>query len=468
MNKNIVKITLFLLAIAIIVMSPTSIYANTDENMFSKQEIAKDVEFLFNRLENVHPNLYFSISKEEVEGRVQEALRDIDNSIDDVEIYKRIAPILSILNDGHTFINYPQSFIQKVNLSDNIIPLGISVKDKKLFVANVLNEEHFDRYKNYEILSINSKESIDIYNEMKCYVFGSQNAFRESSMSKMFINLYYLNNKFEDEYTIKLKDSNEKTVTLKVPGQSIKEIRTFLSTKSENRQRKLYEYKVLEDNIALIEFNSFSDFNGFKDFLDETFKDINNRGIKELIIDLRQNGGGNSSLGDLLVEYIYDGNYKSGAKMDLKVSQELIDYYQENNYLSEDELNTFKEMIGERYSFNPSATRSFMENPVFDGDTYFLIGKNTFSSAVMLSATVKDYNMGYLIGEETGGLATHYGDIYSFTLPNTKLAVGVSHKYFVRPNGLDTGKGVLPDYYEKDINKDALDIAIDIIKSKRQ
>jgi len=168
------------------------------------------------------------------------------------------------------------------------------------------------------------------------------------------------------------------------------------------------------------------------------------------------------------VEYIYDGNYKSVSSLDIKISQEVIEYYKENNYLSEEELNNYKTKIGEKYSYNPNATRRYQNKPVFYGDTYFLISKNTFSSAVMLASTVKDYNIGYLIGEETGGLATHYGDIYSFVLPKTNLNVGVSHKYFVRPNGLNTVRGVLPDYYQKDVGKDVLDIGIDIIKTKRQ
>jgi C-terminal processing protease CtpA/Prc len=183
---------------------------------------------------------------------------------------------------------------------------------------------------------------------------------------------------------------------------------------------------------------------------------------------LRENGGGNSSLGDLLVEYIYAGNYKSVSSCDVKISEEIIKYYQENNNLSEEELNYFKANIGEKYNYISNATRIYKDQPVFQGDTYFLIGRNTFSSAVMLASTVKDYNVGYLIGEETGGLPTDYGDIYSFKLPNTNLDAGVSYKYFVRPNGLNTGRGVLPDYYQKDVNKDALDIALDIIKTKRQ
>jgi len=461
---------LIFLIISLALINPISIYANNEnEELFSKEEIKKDIEVLFDKLDRIHPNLYFSINKDEIDSKIQKVLNDVDGSIGDVEFYKKITPIISQINDGHTFTSFPKSLMNKISSSESLIPIQVAINNsKKLFIENILTEECYDRYKGYEILSINSKDSNKIYDEMKNYVFGKQEFFREAMVAQNFITLYYLYNDFQDEYTLELKGLDNKITKLKIDGKSVNEVRGFLKEKLNTQQKQLYEYKVLDDNIALIEFNSFTDFDGFKVFLDKTFKDINDRGINDLIIDLRENGGGNSSLGDLLVEYIYDGNYKSVSSLDIKISEEIIKYYGENNDLSEEELNNYKTKIGEKYTYTPKATRMYRDECVFHGDTYFLIGKNTFSSAVMLASIVKDYNIGYLIGEETGGLVTHYGDIYSFVLPNTKLNVGVSHKYFVRPNGLNTGRGVLPDYYEKDLNKDALDIAIDIIKTKRQ
>lgn len=136
--------------------------------------------------------------------------------------------------------------------------------------------------------------------------------------------------------------------------------------------------------------------------------------------------------------------------------------------LNEEQIKELRKNVGQNYeAYKIEALRRFEEEPIFDGDVYFLIGSNTFSAATMFSSIVKDYNIGYLIGEETGGLATGHTNSYQFTLPNTKLLTGVSFQYLVRPNGLDTRRGVLPDYYEKDIKKDALDIAVEIIKSKR-
>lgn len=58
---------------------------------------------------------------------------------------------------------------------------------------------------------------------------------------------------------------------------------------------------------------------------------------------------------------------------------------------------------------------------------------------------IKDFGVGKIAGEETGGLASSYGDIYYNQLPNSELKFDVSFKYFIRPAGFDNGRGDIPD-----------------------
>lgn len=69
----------------------------------------------------------------------------------------------------------------------------------------------------------------------------------------------------------------------------------------------------------------------FKAFLEDTFRDINKKNIKELVIDLRENSGGDATLGDLLVEYIYDGKYKRCGKFGFQITKEILDLYRKNS-----------------------------------------------------------------------------------------------------------------------------------------
>lgn len=114
-------------------------------------------------------------------------------------------------------------------------------------------------------------------------------------------------------------------------------------------------------------------------------------------------------------------------------------------------------------------------NPLrFPGTVYVLTSATTFSSATNFCAAIKDVQLGTLIGEETGGVPSSFGDVYQFVLLHTGILGGVSYKYFVRPNGASDGHGVLPD---REVPTTAADIvqgrdpvleyAIQLIKTTR-
>jgi len=82
---------------------------------------------------------------------------------------------------------------------------------------------------------------------------------------------------------------------------------------------------------------------------------------------------------------------------------------------------------------------------LFNGNIFVLTGSQTFSAATDFAAMTKDLMIATIVGEETGGLASSYGDVLPLTLPNTGLRLGVSFKYFVRCGGFDDKRGVIPD-----------------------
>jgi len=63
---------------------------------------------------------------------------------------------------------------------------------------------------------------------------------------------------------------------------------------------------------------------------------------------------------------------------------------------------------------------------------------------------IKAHNLGVLIGEPTGGNASSYGDVFSFSLPNTKLRCGVSHKFYIGPDGSRKPEPTTPDLDTRD------------------
>jgi C-terminal processing protease CtpA/Prc len=64
------------------------------------------------------------------------------------------------------------------------------------------------------------------------------------------------------------------------------------------------------------------------------------------------------------------------------------------------------------------------------GKLFVVVGRSTFSSAIINAMDFKSKTRAILVGEETGGKPNHFGEVKSFTLPSSGLKVSYSTKYF--------------------------------------
>lgn len=62
--------------------------------------------------------------------------------------------------------------------------------------------------------------------------------------------------------------------------------------------------------------------------------------------------------------------------------------------------------------------------------TYVIIGRETFSSAILNAMDFKRLTKAIFVGEETSGKPNHFGEVRNFQLPTSKLTIGYSTKYF--------------------------------------
>lgn len=465
MKKLLIALTLCL-GIATL---PSTVFA--DQTLYSKSEIKEDIDFLIKTMEDVHPNLYSNFPEKNFDSAIEFEFNEIKNPISAAEIFTTFEPILSKLNDGHTGIRVPNDFIKSLKETKNLFGIIAELKDGKINFLNASIPNALE-YKNCEIISINGESTEQIYNQMINYISGTNLNYREIILNKNFVAYYHLEHPFEKVYKIKIKTTENKIKELIIPSVDTKTYENLYSTE-KSVQKKDFSYKQLNETTVCLTFNSFSDFDKFQLFLDDMFKEIKTNSIDNLIIDIRENGGGNSRLGDLLIESIYNKPFSQTSRSEIKISNEILNYYtkifKDRSISDEDikkQIDQNKAFLGKNYPTQNPITRNYLDNSVFNGNVYVLTSDNTFSSATMFAATIKDYNIGQIIGEETGGLATHFGDLYTFTLPNSNLNAYVSHKYFVRPNGLNTHHGVIPDYDIKNLdNRDALEIALEIIEN---
>ena len=203
-----------------------------------------------------------------------------------------------------------------------------------------------------------------------------------------------------------------------------------------------------ESNTALLTINTFIYYDQremFRKFIDSAFLFIQKEKIKNLIIDLRGNDGGDPFCSSYLLSFI---------------ENEPVPYFAENY---------------ERYK-SLSEPIPMADNH-FKGNIYTLIDGSCFSTTGHFCALLKYNRIGKLIGKETGATFTCTGSVLYKNLKNTHLILGTARKqrYNAAVSNMDRTRGVMPDYYversQSDIinNSDAeLNFVMDMINSSME
>jgi C-terminal processing protease CtpA/Prc len=198
--------------------------------------------------------------------------------------------------------------------------------------------------------------------------------------------------------------------------------------------------------VALIEFPTMSGPLGsqWDKFLDQAIAAINERGAAGLIVDIRENGGGNSALGDALLARINDRPYRMASRIVWRKSADSDELFRLSTKpmwrwlmfalpLFVPDYSALKH--GEDLTLETHVASRPRVEPRFEGPTALLIGERTFSSAMLLADAARTYDLMLTVGQPTGGVPNALGDIGPFTLPNSRIVVAFSQKLFVRASG---------------------------------
>ena len=163
------------------------------------------------------------------------------------------------------------------------------------------------------------------------------------------------------------KIKGEEGTTVKIDILRGTETKTF-EIKRENIKVNPVEGKVIQDNIGYIEFSSF-DEDTAEEFK-KKFEELQKQGIKSLIIDLRNNGGG-----------IVDE------------ALEIADYVLEKDAV----------ILYEVDKNNNEDVEKSKNNPIINMPIIILTNENTASSSEILAGALKDHGKAKTVGTKTYG-----------------------------------------------------------------
>ncbi len=415
---------------------------------YTKKELLDDINFIKEKIINAHINPYTEITQKQFNKQINDIKKSLEDRMTQRDFYFKAKPIFVTLNDEHSGLNdycLPKKELEKFKT----LPLRFEYLNKKV----ILTEDYSSKKLTIgdELLTINNIPIATIINECSKQVFGTAENRKMLAVEKLWLYLnkfcYHIIDNFNLEF------ASGKKVQIKGLTKS-DFIKNYNLKNQKTGKRQLVSYKNI-DGAGYLEVNSFRvnkkyPITFWKQSFDSIFSKIKKKNISTLFIDVSKNGGGNSKVGRVLTSYFSKKSYK-GYSGKWKKSQEYSDL------LHKFGINrpTYEKVTNGNIIDLPSRTITPKNNPYrFNGKTYLVVGKKTFSSAIMFAAEVLDNKLATVIGETPSKAhPNHFGELIMFKTPNTKLNFRFGVKHWIRPSGKLENNKLIPDLQIKITNR---------------
>lgn len=349
---------------------------NYTQHIESKK-IIKDIDYLYEQLPKLHKNLYHKISKEEFKKQIDDLKLHV-SELSKEEIVVELSRIVASVGDGHTVV---------VPDGEKFYPYKCYWFEDGISVIQTISE--YKDILNKQIIEINEIPIKDVIEKLKSIIAYENESYVKSMVPEYMMNYEIMKGlNITEDGNLKLKvrslNGEESIVNVKavrpsqIPGErfinDIKKVPLHLSN-----QMSFYWYRYIEENKVLyFNYSSCMNMNGksIQDIIDEIMEFIDKEEVDKIIVDMRNNRGGDSR-----------------------------------------HLNPFIEKIA-RSKYNHK------------GKLFVVVGRKTFSSAVLNTLSFHKHTEALFYGEGTGGKPNHFGEVKRFKLPETEIEITYSTKYF--------------------------------------
>ncbi|MBP2615150.1 S41 family peptidase [Chryseobacterium jejuense] len=458
------------------------------------EQLKEDVDFAYSKLQQMHPQLYWYIPKQELEHKFDSLKQTINEPLTPLQFYFKLQPVIAGIREGHLSLRVPRKKFTKKEIKNLeqkkglFSRFGYYISGDQMYITE--NKDSIENIQpGTEILSIDNVPVSEYIKKYRNLISsdGYNTTFQPYFLKDLFFNYYTAENGLADRATMETLYKGEKHIyTLSRESKSDTDIGKDKEMNKRTQERKLNDYvaasnsynrsfKFLDKDstIAYIKVKSFS-----REYSDEfyrkTFAKIKNAKADYLIIDVRNNYGGSLYEINNLYSYLTDKPFTL-IKPSQVTSRDIplrTNYFRKStpldyaiksisypSYFFAQAFSTYKK--DGKVFYKMKADKPTKPNKgAFHGKIFVLINGGSFSASSIITAKLKNDKRATLVGEETGGAndGTVAG-FYSFQkLPNSEIRFPIG-LLLVQPNidFSDTKKGVVPDVEIKESMQDIID-----------
>jgi Peptidase family S41 len=443
---------------------------NPAQNNIAQSKAKQDIETVKQILKTAQPSLYLYISEKRFDFIADSIKNSILENIPLSDLYNKLYFLINETGCNHTYANLPVYIYDTLQNRKFFFPYSLKWIEGKLLV----NSYGYRLAQGTQINKINGMDAGKLLNTFMLYnpVEGRHRSGQQLLAAEDFSFDYFLQYGPQQNFALTITDTNN----------NINIINTEPVTLSEWNDRD-YNYRYYYDRVGVdydLFFNEDKSFavmrivtfmfddaekrEAFENFCSNSFQLLAAKhNIKNLIIDVRENTGGNLNNCFLLFSYLtakpfteyekvvskiknipyedmLDADFAADKLEDVnsKLKEEFTSSNSKNYYLLADSFN---------YKWQPSPYR-------FKGNIFVITNAKVASAASYFSLMVKNSGTGKIVGDETsGGSSSGNGfAILQYVLPNSKIKLFLpyAHIIYTYKENENKGRGVLPNYFVPD------------------
>lgn len=444
---------------------------NSNDDIFKKeystQALKNDFENFRYIIKYGHPGKYFHTTPKELDKLFDSIYATLNTPHTEFEFYKKLQIVVNKIACIHTSLRLSKQMNDSLERQNVFFPFPVfCINNKLYFNTNSGDSVIFGA----EIVYIDKKPAAQIIKELSYLntADGFNETYSKYSLSDNFFSSYLIQNGAQKNFNLIIKDKPDTTThNLTIAAQNLTDV-------LENYRNCIYKYNASTDydlefydeqSTALLVLRSFEFAEDNKQepydhFLENTFKLIRLNKTKNLVIDLRDNPGGNYS--NTLKTFAYLTNRPSLKKC--KSAYMIFNevpydaFVEKKNYSSVYAINDlrsnyFSKKQGNTYTIDVEENEEYIKETTnhFDGKIFLLVNENTASCAAYFASLLKDEKRAVIVGTQTGGGATQHSGFteINYTLPETKLKLGfsvVATFHDLLNNNQNPHLGVVPDF----------------------
>lgn len=450
----------------LLLLTPVWIFAQLKTNTpdVSVQALKADLDSLQSWIHHTHPKPFEHTDSVQVMKSWEVAVKSIREPMSRTAFANLVSPLVNQYNDGHMYIDLDmqgEEFESFKNNNGRFFPLTVKIIDSKLVVTgDLLHTNYIERGSVIE--SINGIAIDTILHALQ--VPADFKEGREAAIARLFGWLLWNTYRWDGKFVVGLK--NNPIISKEITGILVDDYFDKMFS-GDDWSLQLYP----KEKLAIIECRNYRNIDNARMVLDSFFSIIRDQNIEHLAFDIRNNGGGNSAIGDIFLSYVTKEKFASFLSKSFRYSS-AVQQLGEDNWMHgaiEKAKKEWKQQ-GEFYTTTaiPAAPPALKDASLFFKGRFFLLtGYQTYSSAHITALQVKCFQLGTIVGEPTGERPDLTGEVIELKLPNTGLILVCPTAKYTAPCSLPSITGVQPDYLVpsaiEDIKK-GNDVVIEFVK----